>query len=337
MSQARRNRVRRLQTGLRDGAGGSTNPRNIPGLLIWLRSDSGITTAMSAVAATGTTPPAVTLTGTIAAGQKQTATTTPYIEIDCTTGGTGAAASGTFKVNGVSVLTSQAFNATVVIPNTGLTANFPNSAYTNNNIYKANINASGWKDLISGVNFTQGTSALQPIYLGSDSNYNNYPSLNFVGANSQVLIGTIGATIAQPMSEVIFGNMASNGSQQGFFADAGGQTGIFKRTTNFYNLFGGTFVATTNNSTTPNAFGGIFNGASSVLYIGSTGTNLAVGNAGAAGINNTTVGVGGSGVPTNYITGAIAEIMVFNSALAISNFSKMFNYGAARYSPGSWA
>ena len=127
---------------------GYGNPANYSGLMCWHDSQYGVTTiqgitrytaTVGTVVATGTSPPAVTITGTplntttIAGGNQ-------VIEIDITTGGTLGTALFTWKLNGSVIQTNQTTASTFTLgtaaaSTTGLTANFPAGTYTNDNVY----------------------------------------------------------------------------------------------------------------------------------------------------------------------------------------------------------
>jgi hypothetical protein len=88
------------------------------------------------VTATGTSPPVITFTGT--PSQTQTLSTTPYVEIDCTTGGAITSWQFTWKLNGVTQATGVASAATVALTGSGLTANISAGNATNDDVWKTN-------------------------------------------------------------------------------------------------------------------------------------------------------------------------------------------------------
>lgn len=102
-------------------------------LVVWINASRSAITLGGTPRAYGTTPPAVTYTGTLTGG------VTPYLQIDLL----GARGTATFKVSyddgstfpHTGILTA----ATVTLPGIGsaITANFPVGTYATNNIYKA--------------------------------------------------------------------------------------------------------------------------------------------------------------------------------------------------------
>jgi hypothetical protein len=169
------------------GSSGGSSPASILGsaLTLWLRGDLGVTFVMSAVAATGTTPPAVTLTGTPAVSVINTLASTPAIEIDISTTGARGTATFQWKLNGSVQQTAQTTAATFALGTTGLTANFPVGTYTNDNVYKTNTNLSAWADQsATGASLVQATSSAQPIYSLTDGLLST-PALTFASASLQ--------------------------------------------------------------------------------------------------------------------------------------------------------
>jgi hypothetical protein len=81
------------------------------------------------LAAAGTAPPAVTLSGTTSGRPAVT------IEIDITLTGIRGVATFQWLLNGVVQQTGQLTAATFALGTTGLTANFPAGTYTNDNVY----------------------------------------------------------------------------------------------------------------------------------------------------------------------------------------------------------
>jgi len=100
----------------------------------------GAATINSTMVATGTTPPAVSISGTAPF------TNVDKIEIDITLGGARGTALFQWKLNGVVQATGVVTAATNVLGTTGLTANFPVGTYNADNVYtKTNDpTANGW-------------------------------------------------------------------------------------------------------------------------------------------------------------------------------------------------
>jgi len=194
---------------------GSVTPQSLFGsaLILWLRSDLGVTAVMGPVTAAGTTPPAVTLTGTPNASAYNTSIGTASIEIDITTGGARGTALFTWKLNGVVQQTGQTTAATFALGTTGVTANFPTGTYTNNNVYTANTTVSAWADnTATGANVTQATSTLQPVYVGSGGGGGQPYIASVSGATTLLKHATL-PSIAQGTEQfaVARANVASGG------------------------------------------------------------------------------------------------------------------------------
>ncbi|MES2359972.1 MAG: hypothetical protein V4529_16655 [Gemmatimonadota bacterium] len=147
----------------------------------------------SATTAGGTTPPAVTLSGTAAL------TYGIRIEVNDVTGGTSRGQAkfrwsidngATFAETGV--LTA----ATYVLGSTGLTANFPAGTYANDNTYDAQ--SSSWLDL-SGFNHdvSQATGGLQPLIRAGSGT----PNIRFRGtAGHPDFLKSAAFTCSQPFA-----------------------------------------------------------------------------------------------------------------------------------------
>ena len=135
-------------------------PTDLPGCVLWLRADLGVTIVQGPVVATGTSPPAVTFAGV-------PASSTNTIVLTCTGAGTNTTATFSWTLNGIAQTPFTAA-ATVVLPGTGITATFPVGAYTNTpsaDTYNSVVTVSAWADESgAGNNVTQATAALQPAY-----------------------------------------------------------------------------------------------------------------------------------------------------------------------------
>ena len=130
----RMGRHRRSYTNAGTGGGdGDFLPTDIPGLVLWLRSDLGITGVMSAVGSAGTSPPVVTLTGT----------PSPLlpVEIDITSPGLRGVALFQWKLAGIVQATGLVTGANVVLGTGTLAAQFTGgaSAYLADNVYTATV------------------------------------------------------------------------------------------------------------------------------------------------------------------------------------------------------
>jgi hypothetical protein len=159
-------------------AQGSFAPTQLTGLVLWLRADLGITLGAT-TRATGTAPPAVTLSGT------PTRILGLHLEIDSVAGGTGLG-QATFKWsenNGTTyVATGVLTAASVPLGTTGITAAFAAGPYNIDNKWDALV--SQWNDQSGNANHAaQATASLQCIL--TMAGLNSKPALTFPGIASQ--------------------------------------------------------------------------------------------------------------------------------------------------------
>jgi hypothetical protein len=152
------------------------------GLLLWLRADMGIQYG-NTLRASGTSPPAVTITGT------PTALIGLHVEIDSVAGGTGLG-QATFKWsidNGATyVATGVATAASVVLGSTGITAAFAAGPYNVDNKY--DVTVAQWNDQSgNGNHAAQATAANQPKINVPTS---GTPQVLFNGVSETLAFGT---------------------------------------------------------------------------------------------------------------------------------------------------
>jgi hypothetical protein len=158
-----------------------------PGLL-WA-FDPKIATMGATPLASGTTPPALTLSGTL---------TTPYgLRVEITTG--GARGTALFRIslnNGTSfVASSQTTAATYTVTGTSVVLNFPTGTYATDNVYQATI--ATWPDMLGhGLNLTQATASKQPLYLAAGGP-GGTPALQFDGVDD-AMNTALDSTRSQP-------------------------------------------------------------------------------------------------------------------------------------------
>jgi hypothetical protein len=192
------------------------NPTWIPSVVLWMRSDLGVTAGINAVSATGTSPPTVTLSGT--PSTRQSSAATPYVELDCTTGGALGTWAFTVKLNGSTVSTNVLSAASVTLTGTGLTATIATGTASTNDVWRSNITVSSWGDQ-SGYNrpFSQATASAQPIYAGS--------SLFFQLNNSVLAPSTIASGYLPQSAAERIAVFANNGNSGGAFESVWGSNG----------------------------------------------------------------------------------------------------------------
>lgn len=300
-------------------------PPDIPGLVLWLRSDLGVTAVMSAVVPTGTAPPVVTLTGT----------PSPLlsVEIDITTPGLRGIALFQWKLGGAVQQTGLVTGANVALGTGTLAAQFTGGAsvYVADNVYTATVQVSAWADQSgAGNSVLQGAVANQPAY-GPTSGPNGTPALAFAGAqfigrNSSVASATamtifavlLTTTTAAQQTYVIVGN--SNGI--GPHNDANGNRAL---------LLSGVAVDDDGPSVanTWEAWAVSCTGVSSqTMRVNGASQALAQGTPLAAS-GGTTIGAASNGA-SNFLQGKIAETIIYNRALAASEIFSVETYIRAR-------
>ena len=204
-------------------------------------------------------------------------------------------------------------------------------------------NVSGWYNQ-SGVvdtnrDMVQVTSANQPIFNSANSSYNNQPTLDFTQSSSQFLnsVGNWSPDLAPSYTVIMVGNDAgTSGSNQYcwfspnsspgpfFYLGETGygysiQNGISYTFTNIYSAGAPSFVMIEFNSSGTDTF------RLNADTIPATGTFSLTNNN--IGTNGFTLGLA-TGV---YLTGSIAEIMVYNGILSTSNRGLIEDYITSRY------
>jgi hypothetical protein len=158
--------------------------------------DPSNSTMGTTLSATGATPPAVTLTGTL------TAPLGIRVEIQTT----GALGASTFSVsinNGASFVSSGVTTiATYLIPGTATTLNFPNATYTNDNVYQATV-AVGRDASTALKDASQGTAASQPFFTSANASFNAKPTWTWPSAsNTLFLDSTVFSVLSPPLTYV---------------------------------------------------------------------------------------------------------------------------------------
>lgn len=197
---------------------------------------------------------------------------------------------------------------------------------------------SAWND-ISGVNdathnLAQATAANQPTFIASDPAYNYNATLSFTAANVQYLKSSVWSTpVAQPSTIVIIGNTDGTAVNQYFSDDlnVNNQAVYNANGSSAAAIFaggGGAALGSGSLTASPLVAVGIFNGASSNIYVKSNVIS-ATGNPGSLGRTGIVVGAAGSFVAP--LNGKIAEVLVFNRALTNQEVVNINAYAANRY------
>lgn len=190
---------------------------------------------------------------------------------------------------------------------------------------------SAWNDQSgNGNNSTQATGSQQPTYITSDGAANGKPTLSWSGAASQVLVGNYTGSPAQPYTIIVVGQTSASAQQATFTTATGalqmlGNAGVWA-------YYDGTVVSSAVASTSLSVVAGVFNGASSALYVNNSQTAAANGNPGSTVMGtNYYVGAALSSGASNPLTGKIAEIIVYTVGLTTAQLKVIFQYLGARY------
>lgn len=185
----------------------------------------------------------------------------------------------------------------------------------------------------SNKNVVQATGSKQPTLTASDAAYNNQATLSFASASLQVLrSGTWSVALTQPTTVIVVGNWTVNSG--GRFID-----GLTQHTLEILDngaSSGISIDASVQLSAGASSYDGskavicgVFNGASSKIFKNNSQTPLVTGNAGATGATGTEVGAEANG--SNYLNGKIAEVIIYNKVLALSDQLTVFQYLGTRY------
>ena len=303
-ASGRNRRILQVQ-GIQDVLPPIGNPLDIPGCVLWLRADLGVTVVQGPVVATGTTPPTVTMTGT-------PATSTNSLEIDITAPGARGTAVFSWKLNGVVQQTLQLTAATFVLGTTGITANFSAGTYTNDNVYKSVVTVSSWADS-SGAGIatpvTQSNALLRPVFVASDVRYNLRPTLSFAATGQYLASAAWSTPLAQPNTWILVGDITGIA----FFMDGINGTNRNAALLNStIDMYAGAFLtATPATPGSPHVWAFNFAPASlSKLYQDNSQSPLATGDAGAQTLTGLTLGAAQDGSTT--LQGTVARVLCYS-------------------------
>jgi len=172
----------------------------------------------------------------------------------------------------------------------------------------------------------QATGANQPIT--NSRTINSVNVLDFNGTTHR-MASTFGATLTQPSTIFSVGVFDTN---NGYFYDGlttSNRHGYGHSTVNTrVFMFGGleVFLATSQ-VLTPQIATSIFNTTSSLTY--RNGVSLLSGNAGSHTLQG--LSIGSRFAPSDYLNGAIGEIIIYNSALSATDINRVGNYLASKW------
>lgn len=317
-----------------NGSGLPLTPGNVPNLALWSSANQGIVFGgMEAAIATGTTPPAVTFTGTPSA-------TVQSFDMTCTVIGILGTSHVNININGASVYAG--VSAASLGPFSGITVHIAAGAMALNDEWTSVPSVASWTSIdASATVFAQATQAAQPAWIapglvlsGWPAGANGLATVRFNPAGSQFLSNSTFA-VAQPFTFYCLDqSSASQTGNGGILDDAGGsfilivQAGSVDRlvtangVANYVQVIGGGGATA---FTTAQLDSGILNGGASQCPIAHAFyTDL-----GAGGI------VGGLNLGTysaaNFYFGDISELVIYSAAVTVAQDNSVKAYFCSRY------
>jgi hypothetical protein len=176
-----------------------------------------------------------------------------------------------------------------------------------------------------GHNATQGTGANQPPYLSSDPVMGGRPSISI--QSTTLTLANASFSQAQPDTVFAVFNVTNNAV---FAAALDGTTArqILARSTINWAMSAGTTIQGGTADNKAHVWCGVFNGASSALYVDNSQTAVVTGNPGAAALTGLSIG---STAGDNSINGEIAEVVIYSGALSAPARQAVFQYLGQRY------
>lgn len=188
---------------------------------------------------------------------------------------------------------------------------------------------SAWNDLSgNNQNVTQSTGNKQPTYNSKDAQYNNQPTLSFLGSSFQELDNS-SFSASQPNTWYFVGNCSTTSA----FSDGTGQSCLITATAlgaeapNF-----STYIPTTPPPSNPTVAVYIFNSTTSAIYANNSNKSINGGNYGTNGITN--INIGGAFALSDNMTGKIAEVIIYKGAHTNKQIEAVMNYAGSRYDIG---
>lgn len=168
----------------------------------------------------------------------------------------------------------------------------------------------------TNLDLVQATQSNQPELILNAQN--SRPALKFVPNNWLDASSAFSSALTQPVTTFLVSRYdgTQGAAATGIFytgTDSNRRLATFKRNTNLWAINGGTVIPTVepNNNNIFNIFTTFFNGGSSALRV--NGRNAVGGNAGAFDWTKIRMGADAGVTPGNYLTGTIAELIVYAS------------------------
>jgi hypothetical protein len=196
-------------------------------------------------------------------------------------------------------------------------------------VTEAGTGVSQWNDQSgNGHHVVQATDANRPALVTGV--INAHPVIRFTRANTDRLVDTSGLSISQPYTLVmVAARTATGGTQWVLSAGDGNYRCIGYDSDDTPQMFAGGIVDdAVPLNTAFHAFIGIFNGASSEIFIDNS--SVVTGDAGSGSIGGVGIGVG-NGTTGDPFGGDIAEVLIYDHALDGTERTALAAYVAARY------
>ena len=184
------------------------------------------------------------------------------------------------------------------------------------------INAAG-----NGYDPSQGTTAAKPIYIASDSDFNNYPCLDFQGVQ---YLESFGLELTQPNTAFCVFKVSGSGHQHPFDSTSTSHRNRIIRSAdnNMYINAGTDLLGYSAPSPVDAAIvTGIFNGANSQIF--KNNEIKATGNAGSESMLG--IRVGANAAAATFFTGRIAEIIIYNALFDSFEIRLVYGYLSNKY------
>jgi len=189
---------------------------------------------------------------------------------------------------------------------------------------------STWADQSGNGNNLMSLGTNQPTLLPIDTNLGSGSSLVFAGGQK---MNSAALTIAQPNTIIVVGRVTTLSGNPGIIDDqTNRQLGYLPGGTT-YAMDAGATVSGGVTDTARHAWAWVFNGATSKLYIDATAAPVLSGNAGAgSGTGGLIIGTQSTG----FMTGEIAEVIVYSRALSTTELDKIFTYASGARTGYVW-
>ncbi|KKN67190.1 hypothetical protein LCGC14_0463630 [marine sediment metagenome] len=172
----------------------------------------------------------------------------------------------------------------------------------------------------------QGAGANRPTHIVSDPVYNNRSTVSF-GGNDFLDTPNFSANIIQPNTIFIVSNFGVAAIEIMFFETGGAQRNALFKSGGNISINANVSLNTPFIDTNPHIYEGTYDGVNSELFI--DGTSLVIGDAGILSLAN--IRFGANSAPANFLTGKIAEFIVYNADVSAADRTDIRNYLNTRY------